>query len=425
MGLDSTSPKGARHRLQMYGRRSLSHRRALEGMLIATQGAGVLASIVMARSLGPAGRGMIVTVTVWGQILGWLAALSLDKAIVVLSSDEDSVVSADEGWRAAQLPVLGLSVAAVVGSVLLGHHFFSNGWLTAAMASFAVAAAYFELVGGWLLARSRRQVYIVWRLFQPLLYLALLFMAAVLLRRDAASQRTVVMGLCAAVSMVLPVVVALVALPHRPLIQSRGIGPLLRFGAAAQVGNVLQYLNGRLDLLALSFLVTPQNLGFYAAGSALGQVAGLMAAAGFIRGLTGETRIADRAGLAVATALAGIVILVAPILVPAVFGAAFAPAIPIARILSIGAVASYALQGACGRLLGRHRPWAMALSQGLGVLVFGLGIAAFPTLQGVAWSSVISYAVSLLVAEVALRTSAAQGQGDTPLDGLGEEGRPI
>src|ERR1700693_2853514 len=55
------------------GYRLLSHNRALEAMLIATAVTGVVASIVVARSIGPAGRGTIVTLTVWGQVLGWLA----------------------------------------------------------------------------------------------------------------------------------------------------------------------------------------------------------------------------------------------------------------------------------------------------------------------------------------------------------------
>jgi O-antigen/teichoic acid export membrane protein len=99
----------------------------------------------------------------------------------------------------------------------------------------------------------------------------------------------------------------------------------------------------------------------------------------------------------------------APRIIPAVFGTSFNAAVPIARILAIGAIVNYALQAACGRLLGRRQPWTVAVAQGLGVIVFTIGIVSFPTLQGAAWSSVTSFAVSLVFAEIALRSRPARG----------------
>jgi O-antigen/teichoic acid export membrane protein len=385
------------------GRRALNQKRALEAMLIAAQVAGVLAAIVIARSVGPAGRGTVVTLTVWGQILGWLAAFSLDKAIVVLTSGKDAVASPDEALRAVRLPVLGASCLAIIASVFLGRHFFSSGWLIAALAALAVATAQAELIAGWLLATGRREVYITWRLVQPALYLAIMIAAALFLGTINVPDRTVVMGVGAAASMVVPVGLVLAGPLRRPRAAGRGVVALLRFGAAAQVGNILQYLNGRLDLLALTFLVSVAGLGYYSAGAALGQAAMLMASAGVLRGITGEAKRTDFVGIGIATILAGVVIVASPVLVPFLFGASFEPAVPIARILAIGGVANYALQGACGRLLGRRQPWLVAFSQGVGVAAFGIGIAASHTLQGVAWSSVVSFTVSLVVAQVALR----------------------
>ncbi len=104
-----------------------------------------------------------MTVTVWGLILDWLAAFSLDKALVVLTSGEGAVAPPDEGLPAVRLPVLGTSCLAIVASVFFGRHFFTSAWLTAALAAFAVAIAQAELSGGWLLARRRRVAYIFWR----------------------------------------------------------------------------------------------------------------------------------------------------------------------------------------------------------------------------------------------------------------------
>jgi O-antigen/teichoic acid export membrane protein len=180
-----------------------------------------------------------------------------------------------------------------------------------------------------------------------------------------------------------------------------------------QVASILQYLNGRLDLLTLTFLVSVKELGYYAAGAALGQLALLVSSASFIRGITGQTDAVDRAGISIAAVIAGLVVVAAPVAVPLVFGVSFGAAIPIARILAIGTVANYALQGACGRLLNKRRPRSVALCQGVGVVAFAGGIAAFPTLQGVAWSSVISFIVSLVVAHLTLRL-ASRPKADGP-----------
>jgi O-antigen/teichoic acid export membrane protein len=375
-------------------------------MLIAAQVAGVLAAIVIARSVGPAGRGTVVTLMVWGQILGWLATLSLDKALVVLTSGKDPDASPDEALRAVTLPVLGTSCLAIIASFFLGRHFFSSGWLITALAALAVATAQAELIAGWLLATRRRLAFIAWRLTQPTLYLAVIIAAAFLLRTISSQDRTVVMGVGAAASLVVPVTLVLGALLRRPRAAQRGVAAFLRFGAAAHVANILQYLNGRLDLLALTFLGSVAGLGYYSAGAALGQAAMFMASAGGLRGITGEAKRTDFVGIGIAAILAGVVILASPVLVPLLFGASFEPGVPIARILAIGAVVNYALQGACGRLFARRQPWATALSQGIGVIVFTAGIAASHTLQGVAWASVISFTVSLIVAEMALRITS-------------------
>jgi O-antigen/teichoic acid export membrane protein len=356
----------------------------------------------MARSIGAAGRGTLVTLTTWGQILGWQAMFSLDKSLVVLTTGEEAVMSPDEALRAVQLPVLSLSVLAVVVSVILGRHFFSSVGPTAALAAFVIATAEFEVIAGWLLATRRRLAFIGWRLAQPTTYLAFIVAITWFLRAARPGQRTVAMAIAAAVSVAIPVIFATTLLVRRHKAKSRSVRPLLRFAATANLGNLLIYLNGRLDLLTLSLLVSPKELGYYATGAAIGQLTMLMANAGFIRGITGERVSADFIGIALSATLASLIIVAAPLFVPLLFGASFEAAVPIARILAIGGVINYALQAASGRLLRRRQPSMVVLSQGLGVVVFAIGITLFPTLQGVAWSSVTSFAASLTIAQTIL-----------------------
>jgi len=392
-----------RKRFWWLGKRILTHDRALEGMLLGSTAAGVVASIVVARSIGPAGRGAVVTLTVWAQLLGWLATLSLDKAVVVLATGRDAVPSAEEALHAARRIVVGTSCLAAAASLLLGSRFFTSAVLVLALATMAVATVQWELIGGYLLASGRRPAFIAWKALQPALYLTILVCVAILMRGADIQLRTDIMGIGASASIAIPVVFTLVAFRGPLTAAGRGFIQLLRFAATAHLGTILQYLNGRLDLLALSFLVGPASLGLYSVGAALGQLSLLTANAGVLRGMTGEAKRTDFVGLAFAGLIATLVIVAAPFVIPLVFGKSFVAAVSIARILAIGGVVNYALQGACGRLLGRRQPWMVVLSQAIGVVVFVIGIAIFRTLEGVASSSVISFLVSLLVAHAALR----------------------
>lgn len=393
------------------GLRVLDRNRALEVMLLVTQAAGVIAAIVIARSIGPAGRGTVVAVMIWGQLLGWLAALSLDQALIVLTSGSEPIAKPDEALRAARLPVIGTSLLAVLASLFLGGRLFSNGILVASLAILAFATAQAELLAGWLLASGRRRAYISWRFIQPTIYVCVIVFVAIAFRDRTVAQRTIIMAVGAAGSTVVPVIVFLSRNLRRPKAPIGGLWPLVRFAAVAEIGSILQYLNGRLDVLVLTFLVSRQSLGYYSAGAALGQLTLLMASAGVIRGITGTASGTDRIGLGLAVIVGGIVIVAAPTVVPFVFGPSFNPAIPVARILAVGGVANYALQGAGGRLLRRRQPSMVAVSQGIGVIVFGMGISVLRTLDGVAWASVISFIVALAAAQIILAAKGAAGSG--------------
>jgi O-antigen/teichoic acid export membrane protein len=171
------------------------------------------------------------------------------------------------------------------------------------------------------------------------------------------------------------------------------------------VANALQYVNARLDVLTLSFLVSSSSLGVYAVGASLGQSVVLLGSAGVIRGITGKATRADLRGLALTSTFAAAVMLLAPFLIPRIFGEEFENATAVAQILCVGGVLNYALQGLAGRLLGQGRAIAVAVAQAAGLPAFAAGIAISRTLEGVAWASNASFAISLVVALVLVRRS--------------------
>jgi O-antigen/teichoic acid export membrane protein len=385
----------------------LQHNRALELMLLTSQAAGVVASVVIARSVGPSGRGVLTALTTWGLTIGWLTALSLDKSIVVLARTEDPPVPPGVGLAIARRIVVALSPGALFLAFAVGWPIFHNWVYVLILATTALAVAQLELATGWALGRQRQGLYVILRLAQPSLYLASAVFLAVAFAGLGVHTRTRFIAIGTVVAVVLPVLLFTGRVHVRATKEdiARFRGPLVSFAVRAQVANALQYVNARLDVLTLSFLVSSSSLGVYAVGASLGQSVVLLGSAGVIRGITGKATRADLRGLALTSTFAAAVMLLAPFLIPRIFGEEFENATAVAQILCVGGVLNYALQGLAGRLLGQGRAIAVAVAQAAGLPAFAAGIAISRTLEGVAWASNASFAISLVVALVLVRRS--------------------
>jgi O-antigen/teichoic acid export membrane protein len=371
-------------------------------MYIGALALGMSASLVISRSLGPSGRGSVITLVIWAQLLGWTAAFSLDKAIVVLSRpDAVPALNPDAGLALSRRIVAFLSAPIILVSLILGHVLFHDwawAWL---LAVGALLTAHGELSAGWLLARANMPAFILYRLGQPVLYFSGCTGVAIIFRHSSVDNRLAPMAAAAVVSLVIPVLLISIFTPWtspKHLTSSR----LLSFAASTQVANAMQYLNSRLDILTLSVFSSPKEVGLYSVGLALGQATVLLGSAGIIRGIMGNSSSLDRNGT-VATALLGILVAIAsPFVIPFLFGSAFAPSIRVAQIIALGGTVNYALLSSSGRLLGAGRPWLMALSEGCGAVMFAGGIAISRNIDVVALASVLSYAASLIVAQLCL-----------------------
>lgn len=364
--------------------------------------AGVITTIIVARSLGPNGRGLITTLTVWGQFMGWCAAFSLDKAVIVLSSPPNPTFRPDEALRISRAAVLGMSLPGAAISWVVGGIFFVDHRLAILLVIIAIATSQAELVSGWLLATGKRAQYIAWRLSQPLLYLLTALGLAAAFNSAAISERTLPFGIGAAAAILVPVVVSAVLLPSKPFVRKGPVAKMLKFGLPAQTASLLQYLNTRLDILALPFLVSAATVGQYAVGAALGQATMLLGTAGVIRAITGDSE-RDAVGWTLVCVASGLIILTAPWLIPFLFGPEFAESIRIAQVLAFAGPFNYGLQVAAGRLLAQNRAWDTALAQFVGVGTFLVGLGLVSTSEGVAWASVLSYAIAFSVAQVIVR----------------------
>jgi O-antigen/teichoic acid export membrane protein len=387
------------------------HGRSLEGVLLASTILGFASSVMIARSVGPSGRGEMTFITVWVQVLGFAGAFMLDAAIIVLSRQKDGIVTPVTGFHEAVRISIKISVASSAAAFLLGLYILGSVFLAIAMAAGVLASAAYEIWNGYLLAVGRRPAYLGMRLSQPLIYAfgiaSVSFVLSGLSRSDMVIGMTI--GLVGSLS-VSVLVSSRRHWPTRPARSPQTASALLRFARSAQIASMIQYVNNRLDLLALPFRFSNAAVGIYAIGAAPAQVLIGLGSAGTIRAVTGEMTDRDLRAIGFVALVAGGWAVSCPWLITLVFGPQFQPSVPVARILALGVVPGFALQQARGRLLGQGRTLALAAAEGAGSLVFLTGFLAAKTVVGVAWASSASYLIALIAAETLLHRGSAAVQ---------------
>lgn len=191
-----------------------------------------------------------------------------------------------------------------------------------------------------------------------------------------------------------------------------GWGQMLVYGAKTQVASLAAQTNLRLDQALMAILVAPADLGFYVVAVATSSIvspiySGLNVV--LAPAVIGAPEPRSGALRAMRTLALGVVLgggaalalsILAPWLLPALFGSRFQGAIGMARILLLASV----LQGAnlllSTALRGMNRPGAPAVAEGAGaVLTIGLLVALLPVLggTGAAIASLVSYTVVAVI----------------------------
>lgn len=316
------------------------------------QALSILTGVVLARTLGPGGRGELGTIVLWPNVWAALMMLGLPDAISVLTASRtmatgDAVRSALP--VAAMLAVLGMVGAAAVEWLVLGD---TDSATKLAAATFLV--------------------------FIPLNMVTLIFLGALSGNRQFGALNAVRVSVMVVAAVGLPLlaignrltVTTAVAtyLAANVVASSLSIGLVLRrpgsrmgrsswssgrrlvdFGARSHAGAVAGLLGERLDQLAISVFLLPGAFGLYLAAVTLCAGAGLIASTmatvllPTIAAMAPELRLAAvRRYLKITVLLTTGYVLIMTLLAPAIlrvfFGSAFEAATDVARILLIGTV---------------------------------------------------------------------------------------
>lgn len=367
--------------------------------------------MLLARSLGPAGKGIVTAALLWPGILASIAGLGLAQAV--------AYTVADQRGRTAEICGTALAVSAVLATVaMLGGLLV----IPAALDHYgreAVSAGVLNLA--WipltLLALSGMAV----------LQGRMAFMAFNVARVSVIATTAAGVIILALAHSVSPVHVILVVITANALTLGLTVVALLRhhwfglgvhldiarslvgFGLRTHAGNISGLANERADQALIVVFLAPTQLGFYSVAVTFTSVVVLVGTSLAIVALpaiaqTSDVRsAADRMGAllrstvilsVLASAVTGIAL---PWLVPLFFGTAFEPALGPARILLVAAVALSVNRALGASLMAINRPFQSGAGEIIATLVtVALLVTLVPRIGilGAAIASLAAYAVS-------------------------------
>jgi O-antigen/teichoic acid export membrane protein len=226
---------------------------------------GVCTGAMVARLLGPHRRGELAAIQTWPMLVGYLAMLGTDQAVVYYSARESGRAGAFVGCAvvislAASVPFIIITYAAM--PFLLSAQ--SVAVITAAR-WYLIIVPVVGLMSLALFALRGRSEFLHWNLLRvmpPLAWAAILVVAWWDRCRD---PRWIAAAYLAALAiLVVPISLVTRRRVNGSFVPERQhFGPLLRYGLTCFMGGFPLLLNLRLDQIVMAGLLSPSALGLY------------------------------------------------------------------------------------------------------------------------------------------------------------------
>lgn len=377
----------------------------------AVQALNVLTGILLARALGPHGRGELTAVVLWPVLLATVGSLGVSEAATYYAArrtaSPGTLIGTILALGAAQSAVLVLIGVIVVPTVLSNHSTSTVNSARLFLTVIPLTLLNLYLMG--LLNGLQRHGW-----FQALRLLVIAGTAAGILicwLAEVLTVRTAVVVYLA--SNVLTLAVAAVGIVRSKtgkLTFDRGIlRELLVYGLKSHSSNVPSMLNERLDQLVISIFLAPARLGLYVIAVTMTSVTNLVgtsvsyvALPSVARLAPGEERTAAARRFIIFTLLISAVftipfILFTGRLVTLFFGQAFHGATNVCRVLLVAAVVLSTTRAVGAILKAINRPLDAGIAETLALAVTVAALAALlPTMgiMGAGVASLLAYLVS-------------------------------
>lgn len=365
--------------------------------------------VVLARTLGPDGKGRFTLVVVLAQLGAIAVSLGLDRAIGYTSAQGRGVARSALGNGVVWTLAVGIAAGAVLLLVAAAVGIPSLGLPEVIFAAIALPL---ELgFSFWLLALLGRQQVVGYNaarlLRRAMLLGGLVLLAAVGLNVRAALALNA-LGLVTAIALATIYLARAGATPGRP--DRTLLGQQLRYGVRSWPGELADRFQFRLDAFVVNAVTGVVATGVYSVAAsgaealwyipaALGAVLfGRAAAAG--HAAAPLTSRLTRATLALGLALAIPAAFLAPFLIEALYGPAFGPAVRALQLLLPGVVAYGVAAILSQYLLATGAPGRSTFARLAGLAVnvaANLVLVPLAGIDGAAIASSISYTVTAAV----------------------------
>jgi O-antigen/teichoic acid export membrane protein len=379
------------------------------GTSAAIQGLNALTGILLARSLGPVGRGELAAILLWPSILAAVGSLGMAEAVTYETATGSSPVRAVVGTALAVAAVQSLvliGIGAVVASMVHRGHGAETAHSTYLFLAYIPLNLLTVYAMGIMNGLQHFLAYHALRLTVIALTAVGLFLLLAtnptLTVRAAIVAYLVANALTAAAALLVLRRQGVLSLAYR----HETVRRLLGFGLRSHTTNVASMLNERLDQLVISVLLAPAKLGLYviavtltAATTIVGHATGMVVlpVVASLRDPAERVAAATRYigwVLVGATCVAVPMVAFTPLLIRVLFGEQFLGAAPVARVLLVASVflSTNGVVGAVLKAVGRPLDAGMAECLSLGVTVAGLALL-LPRLEllGAGLTSLLAY----------------------------------
>jgi O-antigen/teichoic acid export membrane protein len=200
-------------------------------------------------------------------------------------------------------------------------------------------------------------------------------------------------------------------------VSTRRVYSVLNLGLRGQLGNLATFFNYRLDVFIVNYFFDTTQVGLYAVGvlvaEGLWQIPHAAALALFPRtartvnqGAAQFTCLVIRQVLLVACVSGATMALLSPWIIPLVFGARFAPSVPVIWWILPGTIALSVSKVICADLAGRGRPEFSSICAFLSLAVtISLDLLLIPRMgiNGAALASTVAYSVQTVLLAIFLK----------------------
>lgn len=375
---------------------------------VMTLALNLLTGIIVARALGPDGRGALTAVITAPPVLGWVLGMGCGKAVTYFLTRNPALgAQLFTTWLVIMIPTA--IIAVTIGELALPTLLSAQSDATLSIARLymptIVLVLLSDLIAGLILGEQNFLLFNILRLVQPAgaaSFYIILWLAGLFSLESAI-----------AIQALTTLIVVVASITH--VVRRHGLAwPDLEIGkstlwyAIRTHGEVISgTINQKLDLLIIPAFLTAATVGFYAIAANMsfivvmisGSLATILLPAATHRGESGRGLVVKslHSTILIGLVLGGGLFLLAGPVIRIMYGEPFEESILLLRILLPGAVVYAAAGVFINGLYAENKPFAATLAQALGMVTTVVGLLAFLRSGGILAASIVSTIAYFLV----------------------------